>query len=203
MSGCGSGGSASDPAAPAKGGAGHPRTVENRGQEVKVAAAPQRAVSLNQGTTEILLSLGSAGRMAGTATRTDPVMKGLEKADSGVPRLADDMPALEAVLDTEPDFVAASSASTLGTGGVATRERFAQLGAQRPARLQGHRVLRVRYRTRTKAGTPISEVTTPTGTSWGSRTVRADVSTHATDTAPVGAYTGSAPETTASSIAFA
>jgi iron complex transport system substrate-binding protein len=95
---------------------------------VKVTSPPRRAVSLNQGTTEIMLSLGLADRMAGTATWTDPVMKGLEKANAGVPRLADDMPSFETVLDAEPDFVAASFASTLGPGGVATRERFAQLG---------------------------------------------------------------------------
>ncbi|CAM5550487.1 ABC transporter substrate-binding protein OS=Streptomyces tendae OX=1932 GN=GUR47_05240 PE=4 SV=1 [Streptomyces tendae] len=122
--GCGSGTATDAPAAAA----GYPRTVHDCGQDVRVAAPPRRAVSLNQGTTEILLSLGLADRMAGTATWTDPVMKGLEKANAGVPRLADDMPSFETVLDAEPDFVAASFASTLGTGGVATRERFTRLG---------------------------------------------------------------------------
>lgn len=126
-SGCGSGASTADSVAP-DGAAGYPRTVGDCGHEVKVTAPPRRAVSLNQGTTEILLSLGLADRMAGTATWTDPVMKGLEKANAGVPRLADDMPSFEAVLAAEPDFVAASFASTLGTGGVATRERFTRLG---------------------------------------------------------------------------
>ncbi|MBU6532635.1 ABC transporter substrate-binding protein [Streptomyces sp. NPDC057245] len=125
--GCGSGTSGGDSAA-ADAAAGYPRTVRDCGQDVEVTAPPERAVSLNQGTTEILLSLGLADRMAGTATWTDPVMKGLEKANAGVPRLADDMPSFETVLDAEPDFVAASFASTLGTGGVATPERFAELG---------------------------------------------------------------------------
>ncbi|MGW7571222.1 ABC transporter substrate-binding protein [Streptomyces tendae] len=125
--GCGSGAATDDAAAPA-GAAGYPRTVRDCGHDVRVTAPPHRAVSLNQGTTEILLSLGLADRMAGTATWTDPVMKGLEKANSAVPRLADDMPSFETVLDAEPDFVAASFASTLGTGGVATRERFTELG---------------------------------------------------------------------------
>ncbi|MFF0511419.1 ABC transporter substrate-binding protein [Streptomyces sp. NPDC004250] len=126
--GCGSGtGTGGDSAVPDPA-AGYPRTVRDCGREVEVAAPPQRAVSLNQGTTEILLSLGLADRMAGTATWTDPVMKGLEKANEGVPRLADDMPSFETVLDAEPDFVAASFASTLGTGGVATPEQFGELG---------------------------------------------------------------------------
>ncbi len=126
-SGCGAGSTTDDSAAPAAA-TGYPRTVDDCGHEVKVTSPPRRAVSLNQGTTEIMLSLGLADRMAGTATWTDPVMKGLEKANAGVPRLADDMPSFETVLDAEPDFVAASFASTLGPGGVATRERFAQLG---------------------------------------------------------------------------
>ncbi|MPY48009.1 ABC transporter substrate-binding protein [Streptomyces sp. K1PN6] len=108
--------------------AGYPVTLDNCGHKAILKSAPKRAVSLNQGTTEILLSLGLAGRMAGTATWTDPVMKGLEKADTSVPRLADNAPSFEKVLDAEPDFVTASFVSTLGKGGVATREQFEKLG---------------------------------------------------------------------------
>ncbi|GAB2850770.1 ABC transporter substrate-binding protein [Streptomyces deserti] len=103
-------------------------TLDNCGRTVRVDAPPERAVSLNQGTTEILLSLGLADRLAGTATWTDPVLKGLQKANARVPRLADDNPSFERVLDADPDFVAASFVSTLGKGGVATREQFEKLG---------------------------------------------------------------------------
>ncbi|MGX1541088.1 ABC transporter substrate-binding protein [Streptomyces adustus] len=108
--------------------AGYPVTLDNCGHKVTLKSAPKRAVSLNQGTTEILLSLGLADRMAGTATWTDPVMKGLENADASVPRLADNNPSFERVLDAEPDFVTASFVSTLGKGGVAEREQFEKLG---------------------------------------------------------------------------
>ncbi|WP_435853923.1 ABC transporter substrate-binding protein [Streptomyces purpurascens] len=103
-------------------------TLDNCGRKVRVDKAPRHAVSLNQGTTEILLSLGLADRIAGTATWTDPVMKGLEKANAKVPRIAENNPSFERVLDSEPDFVAASFVSTLGTGGVATRDQFEKLG---------------------------------------------------------------------------
>ncbi|MGI5424401.1 ABC transporter substrate-binding protein [Streptomyces sp. CA-179760] len=103
-------------------------TLDNGGRKVRVDKAPRHAVSLNQGTTEILLSLGLADRMAGTATWTDPVMKGLEKANAKVPRIAENNPSFERVLDSEPDFVAASFVSTLGKGGVATRDQFEKLG---------------------------------------------------------------------------
>ncbi|GAB2517576.1 ABC transporter substrate-binding protein [Nocardiopsis aegyptia] len=109
-------------------GSGAATTTDNCGHEVSVDAPPERVVSLNQGTTEILLSLGLEDRVIGTATWTDPIMEGLEEANEGIPRLADDNPSFEAVLDAEPDFVTASFVSTLGTGGVATREQFEELG---------------------------------------------------------------------------
>ncbi|GAA3046294.1 ABC transporter substrate-binding protein [Streptomyces roseofulvus] len=131
VAGCADGGPAS-PAAPAGGkeaDSGHgPVSLDNCGQRVEVARAPRRAVALDQGSAEILLSLGLADRMVGTATWTDPVLKGLEKANATVPRLAERYPSFEKVLDTEPDFVSASFLYTLGKGGVAPRERFTELG---------------------------------------------------------------------------
>ncbi|MFD7963377.1 ABC transporter substrate-binding protein [Streptomyces zaomyceticus] len=127
--GCGGG-----PAAPAPkdaGGAakGFPLTLaDNCGQRVTVDRPPKRAVALDQGAAEIMLSLGLADRMVGTATWTDPVLKGLEKENAKVPRLADRYPSFEKVLDAEPDFAAASFTYTLGKGGVAPRERFEKLG---------------------------------------------------------------------------
>ncbi|MES4903175.1 MULTISPECIES: ABC transporter substrate-binding protein [unclassified Streptomyces] len=126
LTACGGSQGGADAGKPA--GSGYPRTIENCGHKVTLKAAPERAVSLNQGTTEILLSLGLADRMAGTATWTDPVMKGLEKANASVPRLADNAPSFEKVLDADPDFVTSSFVSTLGKGGVATREQFEKLG---------------------------------------------------------------------------
>ncbi|WP_406063539.1 ABC transporter substrate-binding protein [Streptomyces sp. NBC_01077] len=127
--GCGGGTAA--PSAKSTGGttSGHPVTLDdNCGQRVTVDRPPQRAVALDQGAAEIMLALGLADRMVGTATWTDPVLKGLEKENAKVPRLADRYPSFEKVLDAEPDFAAASFAYTLGKGGVAPRERFEKLG---------------------------------------------------------------------------
>lgn len=119
---------AAGPAASAGGAPGYPLTVQNCGRQVVVDAPPRRAVSLNQGSTEILLSLGLADRMVGTATWTDPVRPDLAADNARVPRLAVNKPSLENVLDTEPDFVTASFGGTLGPGGVADRDQFAALG---------------------------------------------------------------------------
>ncbi|MGV0805697.1 ABC transporter substrate-binding protein [Mycolicibacterium setense] len=107
---------------------GYPLTVQNCGRDVVIDAPPRRAVSLNQGSTEILLSLGLADHMVGTATWTDPVRADLEAENARVPRLAVNKPSLETVLDAEPDFVSASFGGTLGPGGVADRDQFGQLG---------------------------------------------------------------------------
>ncbi|WP_460855487.1 ABC transporter substrate-binding protein [Nocardiopsis coralliicola] len=114
-----------------EGGSGTPdaaETIENCGHEVPVGDPPERVVSLNQGTTEILYALGLQDRVVGTATWTDPLPEELEAADEGVPRLAENAPSFEKVLESEPDFVAASFVSTLGPGGVAERDRFDELG---------------------------------------------------------------------------
>ncbi|MEU6843821.1 ABC transporter substrate-binding protein [Streptomyces sp. NPDC046716] len=121
LTGCG--GSTGTDAKPGRG-----VTVDNCGTKVRVDHAPKRAVALDQGSAEIMLSLGLADRMVGTGTWTDPVLKGLEKANAKVPRLADRYPSFEKVLSTEPDFAAASFTYTLSKGGVASREKFAELG---------------------------------------------------------------------------
>ncbi|MGH1563874.1 ABC transporter substrate-binding protein [Mumia sp. DW29H23] len=128
LAGCGSD-PADDAAASAAAVAdGYPLTIDNCGREVVVEAPPQRAVSLNQGSTEILLSLGLADRMVGTATWTDPVRANLAAANATVARLADQAPSFERVLETEPDLVTASFESTLGEGGVTTRDELEKLG---------------------------------------------------------------------------
>ncbi len=108
--------------------AGPPDIADNCGVPVSVDGPPQRAVSLNQQQTEIMLSLGLEDRMVGTATWTDPVAPHLAEANASVPRLADNNPSLEAVLGTEPDLVLGGYQAIYTDGGVAPRERFAQFG---------------------------------------------------------------------------
>ncbi|WP_074852785.1 ABC transporter substrate-binding protein [Gordonia westfalica] len=103
-------------------------TIDNCGRTVSVESPPQRVVSLNQASTEILLSLGLADRMVGTATWTDPVRENLADANAAVPRLADNKPSLETVLEANPDFVTASFGSSIGDGGAEGRDQYEKLG---------------------------------------------------------------------------
>lgn len=72
-----------------------------------VERAPQRIVSIGQGMTEIMLSLGIADRIVGTGIWLTPLPEALAEAGSALPRLADNCPGFGAVLNTRPDFVAA------------------------------------------------------------------------------------------------
>ncbi|WP_406690851.1 ABC transporter substrate-binding protein [Saccharopolyspora sp. ID03-671] len=103
-------------------------TIPNCDTEVAVSEPPKRAVSLNQSTTEIMLSLGLADRMVGTATWTDPVDPALAADNARVPRLSDNNPSFESVLATEPDAVLGAYRAVFTDEGVASRERFAELG---------------------------------------------------------------------------
>lgn len=107
---------------------GYPLTLASCGEKAEIKAPPRRVVSLDQGSTEILLSLGLADRMAGTGTWTDPVLKSLAKDNAKVDRIADRYPSFEKVLAQEPDFVTASFVATVSKGGVADRAKFAELG---------------------------------------------------------------------------
>lgn len=106
----------------------YPLTIDNCGVQVTFDAPPQRAVSLYQASTEILLSLGLADKMVGTSTWFDPVLPQLAADNERVRRLADNDPSLETVLDVEPDMVTSASAHTFTSAVVAERSRFAQLG---------------------------------------------------------------------------
>ncbi|MBM7050876.1 ABC transporter substrate-binding protein [Rothia sp. ZJ1223] len=119
---------ASKPAASAAGDGktSYPLTIENCGVETVIEKAPERVVSLDQNSTEILLSLGLADRMVGTASWTDPVLDSLASENEKVPRLADNAPSFEVLMDADPDFVTASFGRHFNTGGVVTRDRLAE-----------------------------------------------------------------------------
>lgn len=107
----------------------YPLTLENCGAELTIAAAPQRAIGIGQNSSEIMLLLGLADRMVGTAVWVSPVLDEVAAANAGVARLADNQPSFESVVGTNPDFVAAQFLSAIGPEGrVGTREQFNDLG---------------------------------------------------------------------------
>ncbi|AJM76971.1 ABC transporter substrate-binding protein [Rathayibacter toxicus] len=130
LTGCGA---STPPATTSTAGAGegatrYPLTLDNCGRKTTVAAPPQRIVSLDQDSTEIVLSLGLQDRMVGTASWTDPVLDSLATANASVPRLADNAPSYEVLLNANPDIVTASFGRHFAPQGVATRDRLTETG---------------------------------------------------------------------------
>lgn len=106
----------------------YPITIQNCGDDLTVDKRIESAVSLDQGVTEILLTLGLQDRMSGTATWTDPVHETLVDANAEVPRLSENIPSLETVLEAGPDFVAASFYPTLAESGGGGNEKYREVG---------------------------------------------------------------------------
>jgi iron complex transport system substrate-binding protein len=116
-------------AAPAVAATRYPLTIENCGREVTFEKAPEKIVSLGQGMTEILFSLGLADRIVGTAVWVGPVLPQYAEANAKIKRLADNDPSFESVVGQEPDLVAAEFEWHVGTqGSVGKREQFDGFG---------------------------------------------------------------------------
>ncbi|SFB19465.1 iron complex transport system substrate-binding protein [Rhizobium sp. NFR07] len=116
-------------AAPAFSATQYPLTIENCGQSVTFDKAPEKIVSIGQGMTEILFSLGLADKIAGTGVWVGPVLPQYAEANAGIKRLSDNDPSFESVVGEEPDLVAAEFEWHVGTqGSVGKREQFSGLG---------------------------------------------------------------------------
>lgn len=85
--------------------AGFPYTVDNCGVRTTFKAPPERVVTMNQHTTEIMLALGLKDRLAGTAYLDDKVLPQYEKDYKSVKVLAKEYPSYETLLGANPDFV--------------------------------------------------------------------------------------------------
>lgn len=107
----------------------YPLTLQNCGATITFERAPERAVSIGQSSTEILLSLGLAEKIVGTAVWLGPVLEQYGAANSRIRRISDDRPSFESVVAEEPQIVVAQFEGYVGPhGAVATREQFSDLG---------------------------------------------------------------------------
>jgi len=82
----------------------YPLTIENGPHTLTFEKAPERAVTFNGHATELMLALGLADRMVGTAYMNHPVLESLKAKYDTIPVLAEQSPSLEVVLGVEPDF---------------------------------------------------------------------------------------------------
>jgi iron complex transport system substrate-binding protein len=107
----------------------YPLTIENCGRPVTFDKAPEKIVSIGQGMTEVLYSLGLADKVAGTAVWVGPVLPQYAAANAKIKRLADNDPSFESVVSLKPDLVTAEFEWHVGPmGSVGKREQFSDLG---------------------------------------------------------------------------
>ncbi|MBW5485453.1 ABC transporter substrate-binding protein [Streptomyces bambusae] len=124
--GAGNNGSAADGRPPARASA-RAVSVTSCGRRVSVPAPPQRAVALDQTSTETLLELGLQDRMAGTANLKTKIPARYEAAYAGIPVIAPKIATPEQLRAATPDFVVAGSADLYTHDRAGTREELAAL----------------------------------------------------------------------------
>lgn len=106
----------------------YPLTLENCGSTLAFDKAPARVVSIGQSSTEILLSLGLADKIVGTAVWFGPVLKQYEGEIAKIKRLADNDPSFESVVAQQPELVTAQFEWHVGpAGSVGKPEQFSEL----------------------------------------------------------------------------
>ena len=104
-----------------------PVTIENCGVTITYEQAPERAVSMAQHATEVMLTLGLEDRMVGTAYLEDPILPNLADAYAKIPVLSDTYPSREVFLGAEPDFVYGGWVSAFGDEVAGSRESLLEL----------------------------------------------------------------------------
>ncbi|MDJ0461128.1 ABC transporter substrate-binding protein [Streptomyces sp. H27-C3] len=114
----------------AKAGAGFPYTVTNCGVKTTFQAPPKRAVTMNQHVTEVMLELGLAKSLAGTAYLDDEVLPEYEQAYEATPVVAKEYPSYEKLLAADPDFVYGGYASAFTASDGRSREALKKSGIE-------------------------------------------------------------------------
>lgn len=102
--------------------------IENEDHVLVFKEVPQRAVTLNQHVTEIMLALGLEDHMVGTAYLDDEILPEFKEAYEKIPVLSDRYPSQEVFLSVEPDFAYAGWRSAFREDNVGTVEELANFG---------------------------------------------------------------------------
>lgn len=105
-----------------------PVTIRNGDREVTFPEVPKRVVTLNQHVTEVMLALGLADKMVGTAYLDDQILPEYKEAYDKIPVLSKQYPSKEVLMAAQPDFVYAGWKSAFGDKGVGTVEELETAG---------------------------------------------------------------------------
>ncbi|MEU9736419.1 ABC transporter substrate-binding protein [Streptomyces sp. NPDC048002] len=128
MSGCGESATRDDAAPKGAAADGYPVTVSNCGVRTTYQRPPERAVSLNQHATEVMLALGLENSMVGTAYLDDEILPEYQDAYDGIDVIAKEYPSFETLLAAEPDLAYGGFASTFDEKDGRSREALSDAG---------------------------------------------------------------------------
>ena len=80
------------------------QTLDGNDYDFEITQSPEKAVSMSQATTEMMLALGLADKMAGTAFLEEEIYEPLAEEYAKVPVLAEKWPSYEDFMAAAPDF---------------------------------------------------------------------------------------------------
>lgn len=80
------------------------QNLDGNDYDFSIEASPERAISMSQATTEMLLTLGLADKMVGTAFLEEEIYEPLAEEYAKVPVLAEQWPSYEVFMAEDPDF---------------------------------------------------------------------------------------------------
>ena len=86
----------------------YPVTYSSCGVSHRLTQTPTSVVTMTQGTTEILLAMGLADKMVGTAYLDDAIWPRYKAEYDSIPVLASSYPTEAQIMDTNPDFIFSS-----------------------------------------------------------------------------------------------
>ncbi|MBU8907822.1 ABC transporter substrate-binding protein [Desertibacillus haloalkaliphilus] len=102
--------------------------IENNGNVLTFTEVPERAVTLNQHVTEVMLALGLEDHMVGMAYLDDEILPRFQEAYQQIPILADQYPSQEVFLSVEADFAYAGWESAFREDSIGTVEQLNEFG---------------------------------------------------------------------------
>jgi len=103
-------------------------TFSSCGQDISFERPPERVVTLDQSSTEILLALGLQDRMVGTSNLKTEIAPEYQAAYQKVKVIAPKIPTAEQLRAATPDFVIGSFTDYYTKDRVGTREELRELG---------------------------------------------------------------------------
>lgn len=109
-------------------GDGFPVEVSTCGFTSTLEAKPTKAITMNQGATEVVLALGAEDQLAGTAYLDDEVPAKWKNAYDSVPVLSDEYPDHETILAAKPDLIYGSYISAFDAEAAGSQKDLEKLG---------------------------------------------------------------------------